>query len=230
MPAILIPAVAFLLGSIPSGYLFYRWRHGQDIRREGSGNIGATNVMRRAGARLGLLTLFCDAAKGWLAVWLAAHWLHLPAPPMPYAPAQLSAAWYWLAAAVLLALAGHIFTPWLKFQGGKGVATGLGVFLALAPRAVAWTLVLFVLIVAVSRYISLASMLASLLLPGLMALTYGRAYPAVIYAAAAAAAVLIVIRHGANLRRLLTGTEHRFSWRRGGASPAAASRQPPASS
>ncbi len=228
MPLILIPVIAYALGSIPSGYLLYRWRHGKDIRHEGSGNIGATNVMRRAGARLGLLTLVLDAAKGWLAVWLAARWLGLPLPPMPHAPAQLSLGWNWLAAALLLALAGHIFTPWLKFQGGKGVATGLGVFLALAPWAVAWTLALFVLIVAVSRFISLASILASLMLPGLMFLTYGRAYPAVMYAAAAAAAILIVIRHGANLRRLLAGTEHRFSWRSGSAQ-AAASRQPPTS-
>lgn len=218
MPAFLIPVLAFLLGTIPSGYLLYRWRQGKDIRHEGSGNIGATNVMRRAGARLGLLTLCCDAGKGWLAVWLAAHWLHLSAPPTPGVPAPPSAAWIWLAAAMLLALAGHIFTPWLKFRGGKGVATGLGIFLALAPRAVAFAVLLFVLIVAVSRYISLASVLASLALPGLIALIYGRAYPEAIYAAAVAAALLIVVRHAANLRRLLAGTEHRFSWRKSEAS------------
>ncbi|MGH9394091.1 MAG: glycerol-3-phosphate acyltransferase, partial [Terriglobales bacterium] len=116
--AIALLAAAFLLGSIPFGYLIYRLSTGDDIRRAGSGNIGATNVLRTAGTTLGLLTLALDVFKGWLAVELGLHWARsLPAL---------------VAAVLMLVVLGHLYSPWLRFKGGKGVATALGAFLALA--------------------------------------------------------------------------------------------------
>ncbi|MGH9488045.1 MAG: glycerol-3-phosphate 1-O-acyltransferase PlsY [Terriglobales bacterium] len=190
----LLLALAFALGTIPFGYLLYRWRTGGDIRRQGSGNIGATNVLRASGARLGVLTLVLDAAKGWLAVWLALRW--------GGGEAVL------LAAALVLVIAGHVFSPWLGWKGGKGVATALGAFLALAPLTLAEAAVVFLVVLAAWRYVSLASICACVALPLLLLLPLrqGRV-GGVVVIAAALAAVLIISRHGGNLGRLRRGTE-----------------------
>ncbi len=187
-----IPVMGYFLGSIPFGYILTRMTEDMDIRSVGSGNIGATNVFRK-NRWAGILTLVLDAAKGFLAV-VAAGWM------------GGSAAWQ--AAAAVAAIAGHIFTVWLGFKGGKGVATGCGAYLAIAPVAVWTTLVLFVLVVALTRYISLASILATGAFP-LWAYLYGEPAPVLVWAVVGAA--MIIARHHENIRRLLSGTESRFA-------------------
>jgi glycerol-3-phosphate acyltransferase PlsY len=195
----LLVIVAFLLGSIPFGFLLFRLHNGGDIRRAGSGNIGATNVLRTGGKKLGLLTLVLDAAKGFAAMWLGLYF----APTHPLL----------LAAVLLAAILGHMLTPWLRFQGGKGVATALGAFLAWAPWALAGALVVFLIVLALWRYVSLASICAALALPLLLTpLSRGPVSTAELVAAAVAAA-LIVWRHRGNMQRLRHGTEHKFGAR-----------------
>jgi len=196
----LLLALAFLLGSIPSGYLLYRARTGADIRGAGSGNIGATNVLRTAGAGLGVATLALDALKGWLAVALAMRWAGGEAGV--------------IAAALALVVLGHLYTPWLRFRGGKGVAAALGAFLALAPLALAQALVVFALVLAAWRYVSLASMAACVALP-LLLLAARPPLPTPELGVAAGVAVLIIVRHRANLARLRQGTEHKLGARAG---------------
>lgn len=187
----LIPLISYLLGSIPFGYLLVRSREGQDIRKFGSGNIGATNVFRKS--RLtGVLTLILDAGKGYLAVVLAG-WL--------------GGSMKWQAAAALCAIIGHVFTIWLRFKGGKGVAAGCGAFLALSPLAVSTTLIAFVLILLLTRYISAASIGATALFP-LWAYLYG--VPAPILLLAIPGVLLIILKHSQNIRRLIAGTENKF--------------------
>jgi acyl phosphate:glycerol-3-phosphate acyltransferase len=188
----LIPLISYLLGSIPFGYILVKFTQGKDIRSFGSGNIGATNVFRKS--RLsGILTLILDAGKGYLAVILAG--------------------WFgggveWQTAAAVCAIVGHIFTVWLRFKGGKGVATGCGAYLALSPLALLTTLVLFVLILCLTRYISAASIAATAFFP-LWAYLYGKPVPLII--GSALGAVLIIVKHHQNFRRLLSGTENRFA-------------------
>lgn len=190
-PEYLIPLLAYLLGSIPFGYLLVRSAEGKDIRSLGSGNIGATNVFRRN--RLsGILTLMLDAGKGYLAVLLAG-WL--------------GGGLEWQAAAALFAIMGHIFTIWLRFKGGKGVATGCGAFLAVSPPAVLTTLGLFVLILLVTRYISAASIAATAFFP-VWAFLYGQNSLVLLWMVLGS--VLIIAKHHQNIRRLLSGTENKF--------------------
>ncbi len=187
----LIPLTSYLLGSIPFGYLLIRSTEGKDIRSFGSGNIGATNVFRRS--RLaGILTLVLDAGKGYLAVILAG-WL--------------GGGLGWQAAAAFFAIIGHIFTVWLRFKGGKGVATGCGAYLALSPLAVLTTLGLFVLILLLTRYISASSIAATAFFP-FWAYLYGESAPVLL--AAVLGAVLIIAKHHQNIRRLLSGTENKL--------------------
>ena len=185
---------AYLLGSIPFGYLLYKRRQGGDIRAVGSGNIGATNVLRGAGIAAGAATLLLDAAKGYLAVALAG--------------AITGGAPEWVSLAALLAVAGHVFPVFLKFRGGKGVATCFGAFLALSPMAVLWVLGIFAIVAAGSRYVSLASMAA---VPALPVVLYLQGASAYMLAASAACAILIVSRHSGNIHRLLSGQERRMS-------------------
>jgi glycerol-3-phosphate acyltransferase PlsY len=203
MRPVLVLIAAYLLGSIPFGYLIVRAREGADVRQTGSGGTGATNVSRRAGKLAGVLTLLLDAVKGALAVALA-RWLLTP---------DFGINW-WVAAAALAAIVGHCFPVWLGFRGGKGVATGVGIFLSLTPLAVACTGVIFILIVWATRYVSLGSITASALLPlfiwllGFYMRPQGDAAP--IIAAAIACGALIIFMHRANIGRLLRGTENRF--------------------
>src|SRR5919202_829462 len=154
MRPVLVLICAYLLGSIPFGYLIVRAKEGADVRETGSGGTGATNVSRRAGKLAGVLTLALDALKGAAAVLLA-RWL---------AADDFGINW-WVAAAAFLAVFGHCFPVWLGFRGGKGVATGVGVFLSLYPLAVACAAVIFILAVGATRYISLGSILAAATLP-----------------------------------------------------------------
>ena len=188
---ILAAAGAYLLGSVPFGYLLYRFRQGGDIRNAGSGNIGATNVVRMAGIAAGAATLFLDAAKGYAAVALAEHL----ATGSPGA----------VSLAAFLAILGHVYPVFLKFRGGKGVATGFGAFLAISPASVLICAVLFLITALVSRYVSLASMVAAGAFP-LVLLVWGDGSPSEL-AAALLSAGLILSRHRSNWQRLRSGTE-----------------------
>lgn len=212
-PALVI-VIAYLLGSIPFGYLIVRAKQGADITQTGSGGIGATNVSRSAGKVAGVLTLLLDALKGAAAV-LIAMWV-LSAPAMGAlrgAPLQSSAAW-WVAAAALAVMIGHIFPVWLKFRGGKGVATGVGVFLVLMPAVVGIAALIFVGIVLLTRYVSLGSMVAALSIPALALLKHKFVSPHVNFAplmtVAVVGALLIVFAHRENVGRLLLGRESKF--------------------
>jgi acyl phosphate:glycerol-3-phosphate acyltransferase len=186
--------IAYLLGSIPFGYLIVRWQRGIDVRQTGSRSIGATNVMRNLGISGFIATFVLDCGKGLAAVMLASRLTENDAR--------------WVAAAAVAAVAGHVFPIWLGFRGGKGVATGVGVFAVLAPIPMALVLVFFALLVAIWRLISLGSIVATASFPILMYLVNKPPTPIVIGAAGAAA--LIIVSHRANIRRLLTGTEKKL--------------------
>jgi glycerol-3-phosphate acyltransferase PlsY len=197
-----IPFAAYFLGSIPFGLLLAKVFGGGDVRKAGSGNIGATNVTRVAGPLAGILTLVFDTAKGAAAVWLAAR------------VTNESATWMMISGfAVLL---GHCYPVWLKFQGGKGVATALGVFLALSPLAAISALLLFILCVVYWRYVSLGSVSAAAAMPLLIYFLWapGHAPPIIIDLGTLAIAGLVIYKHGGNLQRLVNGTEPRFSFGR----------------
>lgn len=201
MTAIVVIIVAYLTGSIPFGYLIVRGKLGDDIRQSGSGGTGATNVSRRAGKAAGVFTLVLDALKGVTAVLIARTMF---AGVGPYAD--------WLAAAAgLAAIVGHIFPVWLRFKGGKGVATGVGVFVVLAPVALLCAGVLFVAIVALTRYVSLGSIVAAVTIPLFVWLQAVFVEPVAdlrpLLAVSIAGALLILFAHRANIGRLARGTE-----------------------
>jgi glycerol-3-phosphate acyltransferase PlsY len=192
MTRIIIPIFAYLLGSIPFGYLIVRGKIGADIRETGSGGTGATNVSRRAGKTAGVLTLLLDAAKGCAAVLIA--------------KALTGDDWV-IAAAAIAALVGHIFPVWLGFRGGKGVATGVGIFVVLAPIALLCAGVIFVAIVALTRYVSLGSIVAAVLIP---VFVWWQTDLRSLLTAAIVAAALIVFAHRGNIKRLASRTESRI--------------------
>ena len=185
---------AYLIGSIPFALILAR-RWGTDLRVVGSGNLGAANVMRSSGVRAGVLVALLDMAKGAASVWIAERVSAGPVLP---------------AAAGVAAIVGHIYPVWLKFRGGKGVATACGVFSVLAPTAVPPVLAIFIALVWLTKYISLGSVVASIALPPL---AYAAGAASTTIAAAVAAAAIIVFRHRSNVRRLLAGTERRIGAR-----------------
>ena len=191
---------AYLLGAIPFGYLLVRWKTGGDIRTSGSGNIGATNVLRTTGIVAGVVTLILDIAKGYFAVW-AADRASLGSP-------------FWTSLAALAVMAGHAYPIFLGFKGGKAVASFIGAFLRLAPLATIAMLVVFVAVVAKTRYISLGSIIAAATFP--IAVWLILQPPVEIELAAFAASIFVIYRHRANIRRLQEGSEHvlRFGARR----------------
>jgi glycerol-3-phosphate acyltransferase PlsY len=203
MRPVLILIAAYLLGSIPFGYLLVRVLAGADVRDTGSGGTGATNVSRRAGKLAGVVTLILDASKGALAVTLARLFL----------TEDFGINW-WVAASVVLAIVGHCFPVWLGFRGGKGVATGVGAFLALSPLAVLCAGVVFITIVWLTRYVSLGSITAAAVLPLAVWILSGYLKSAQPLAppmtAAVIGAVIIIFMHRANIARLLSGTENKF--------------------
>jgi glycerol-3-phosphate acyltransferase PlsY len=196
---LLIPIAAYLLGSIPFGLLLAKVFGGADVRKAGSGNIGATNVARVVGPLAGILTLVLDTAKGAAAVGLAGRLTNENA--------------WWMAIAAFLVLLGHCFPVWLRFKGGKGVATALGVFLALCPLAAISALLIFILFVAYWRFVSLGSVAAAAAMPLLVYFLWApphHAPPIVIDLGTLAIAALVIYKHDANLQRLVEGTEPRF--------------------
>ena len=197
-----IPPVAYLLGSSPFGYLIVKRRQGHDIRSQGSGNIGAANVTRVAGLGAGAMTFLLDVAKGYLSVWGVAR----------LTDENIT----WMMVAALAAIAGHLFPVWLGFRGGRGVATGVGVFLPVCLPAVLLALLIWMGVALFWRYASLASIVASASLPPLTYLLYapGHAPPRIVSFSVALAAVVIILRHRANIERLIAGTEARMNFRR----------------
>lgn len=204
IPLWLIPLTAYLLGSIPCGLLVVKARGGPDLRSAGSGNIGAANVARTAGAFAGLLTLLLDAGKGYLAVWIAAR------------SASGSSGARWMMIAAVAAVVGHMFPVWLRFKGGKGVATSLGVFLPICREAVAAGVVLWMLVVLFWRYSSLGSMTAAAALPVLVYLLYapGHAPPTYVTLGTILISLLVLAKHRSNMERLVAGQENRLKFRR----------------
>jgi len=197
---LIIVIIAYLIGSIPFGYLIVRSKVGDDIRQTGSGGTGATNVSRRAGKGAGVLTLVLDALKGSIAILIARSVVG----PSTYGE-------WWIAAAAIATLLGHIFPVWLGFRGGKGVATGVGIFLILAPVALVCAGVLFVAIVALTRYVSLGSIVAAATIPMFVWLQSVFVEPIAdlrpLLTAASAGALLILFAHRGNIGRLARGNE-----------------------
>jgi glycerol-3-phosphate acyltransferase PlsY len=199
-----IAALSYLLGSIPFGYLLVRIFRGEDVRRSGSGNIGATNVARKSPA-LGALTLLLDAAKGTAAVvfaYLLSDRTHTGASSQKE-----------LAFAALFVIAGHMFPLWLKFRGGKGVATGLGAFAVIAPEAVLIAATIFLAMVLIFRYVSLASMTAVAAFPLFVWLFHEFGRDPATLVLICCASILIIAMHHENIRRLLEGSENRLGAR-----------------
>jgi len=190
---ILIMIAIYLIAAIPTGVLLARLMGGEDVRQKGSGNIGATNVYRVAGKLAGVLTLVGDTLKGFLPLLAFKTWLE-PTPTQ-------------LGIASAVAILGHCYPIYLKFKGGKGVATALGIFLVLSPKAVFFALIVFILTVTITRYISLGSVLAALSAPLVILLLN---HPQPIFLATLFIAALVIWRHNSNIRRLLDGTENRF--------------------
>ncbi len=205
-----VALLSYVVGSIPFGLILVRVFRGEDIRQSGSGNIGATNVARKS-PMLGLATLALDAGKGWLAVemaFLLAHRLWAQGEPFYGSYLQVQSL------AALCAVAGHIFPLWLRFRGGKGVATAVGGYAALSPDATAICLVVFALFLGAFRFVSLASCTAIALFPLLAYVLHGGQFPFAFYGTSAISAVLIVVKHRGNLQRMLAGTEPRFGVKR----------------
>jgi glycerol-3-phosphate acyltransferase PlsY len=194
---------AYLLGSIPFGYLLVRFFRKEDIRQKGSGNIGATNVMRSGSKGLGAVTFLLDVLKGYCAVWLCGAY-------------AMNAGLAWnvranaIALAALCVVLGHIFTVWLGFKGGKGVASAFGVFIALAPWAALAVLGIFVLVFAASRYVSLGSIVAAVVFPIFAVIFPHLPRTRLEDAVLVAIPLIVILRHHQNIGRLMSGTEYRF--------------------
>jgi glycerol-3-phosphate acyltransferase PlsY len=220
--AALVVIIAYLLGSVPFGYLIVRATAGGDIRATGSGGTGATNVSRSAGKVAGVITLVLDALKGAAAVVVASWLFDVPLSMEYIAPyvetfanggLSFPQAYWCIAGAGIAAILGHMFPVWLGFRGGKGVATGVGVFLILAPGAVAFAGLIFILIAAVTRYVSLGSIVAAASMPlfiWLGNIVSPRFAFAPLITSAIVGSLLIIFAHRANVGRLIQGTESKF--------------------
>jgi glycerol-3-phosphate acyltransferase PlsY len=191
--------LAYVSGSLPTAYLLVRLMTGKDVRVYGSGNVGGTNALRTAGWKVGVVVTAIDVVKGALPVWLMSR----------FNPESA-----WVAAAMLAAVLGHCYPVWLKFKGGKGVATCFGAFLVIAPLSALAALGLWILVLVISRWVALASMVASASFPLILKLIDSP--DMVTLVSVSAAAVIIILRHSSNIRNILSGTEAKTgddSWR-----------------
>ncbi|MDA8272303.1 MAG: glycerol-3-phosphate 1-O-acyltransferase PlsY [Deltaproteobacteria bacterium] len=184
---------SYLLGSIPTSAIVAKFKGGIDLTTAGSGNLGATNVSRVIGKKFGFVTLVIDAAKGFIPVFLAIKLFHLPL--------------FFLSLIIIAPVVGHCYSIFIKFKGGKGVATALGVFLALSPKAVLMAFLIFLVILFFSRYVSLASMISAFFMPFLIFYTLKSIY---LFIASAFIAILIIYKHSPNIKRLLNGAENKI--------------------
>lgn len=203
-------AGCYLLGSIPFSYLITRLFSGDDIRTRGSGNVGATNVLRTQGKLPGFLALTLDLAKGWFAIWLARWILVQPSWPWPLTGGggpETSRA-FWLGLAALLAVVAHVFPLWLGFRGGKGVATAAGVFLGLNPTSMVFAVVIFLVVAYATNYVSLGSIASAASMPPVLSYVFHEPKWVLIFSAAIS--LLIIVMHQSNLRRILGGNENGF--------------------
>jgi glycerol-3-phosphate acyltransferase PlsY len=209
LPLLLVVA-AYLLGSIPFSYLVVRLMTGEDIRRHGSRNVGATNVARSFGKAPGVIALFLDGAKGY-AVVVVAEWLtRRPEWPLAFGTdaSPLHSQAFWVALAALVAVVGHMFPLWLRFHGGKGVATATGAFLALDPIAVAASIIIFLLVLITARIVSLASIVSAASFPiFLRFLSHAPFWTTVL---SIVISILIIVKHHSNIARIAEGTERRI--------------------
>jgi glycerol-3-phosphate acyltransferase PlsY len=206
LASLLVIAVAYLLGSIPVGYLLMRFFLHKDVRSVGSGNIGATNVLRSGGKGLGAATFLIDCLKGCTAVYVGGILGVMLAPTAELRTMQ--------ALAALSAVLGHISPVWLRFKGGKGVATGFGVFLVAAPTSALAAISVFILILLLTRYVSLASILGAASFPLFAWMLVRGDRPPFFIAVQFAVSLLIIAKHHQNIRRLLAGTESRIGARK----------------
>ncbi len=197
MMPILALAIAYLLGGVPFGYVLVRFKTGEDVRTMGSGNLGATNVLRTTGRGIAIATLVLDILKGFVAVWIAAL--------------LTGHSDTWMSAAALAVMGGHAYPVFLNFQGGKAVASFIGAFAYLSPLPLAVTLVLFVIIVAATRQISMGSIVGAGALPLAVYLILHPAPPVLI--ASLIAGAFIIYRHSSNIQRIRSGTEHVLNFR-----------------
>jgi glycerol-3-phosphate acyltransferase PlsY len=195
---LLLVAAAYVVGSLPSALLVVSLVTGKDVRREGSGNVGAANATRIGGLAVGALVTLMDVVKGALPVW---------------AMSVLNPASGWLAATMVAAVLGHCFPVWLRFCGGKGVASAFGAFLVLSPRAALAGFALWIVVLVIGRRVSLASMAAAAAFPVLL-VVFDDPVP-VILAAVSAVSILIIVLHGSNIRRLIDGSEPKMGGRGG---------------
>jgi acyl phosphate:glycerol-3-phosphate acyltransferase len=195
IPALVV-VVAYLIGAIPFGYLLVRFKSGKDIRTSGSGNIGATNVLRTSGRALGVTTLLLDIAKGLMALWIADRLTH--------------GSTFWMSIAALAVMAGHAFPVFLRFHGGKAVASFIGAFLYLTPVPLLSTLLVFVIVVAATRYISMGSIIAVGCFPFAVFLIEHASAPVLI--SALVASIFIIYRHRGNIERIRAGNENVFTF------------------
>ncbi len=214
---VIVAAAAYLLGSIPTGFLVAQAK-GIDIRTVGSGNIGATNAMRVLGRPMGIFVLFIDALKGYAACaflpslifnWLAPHFSGL-FRPFQDEPLELQIRFYVVAG--VFAVLGHNYTCWLKFKGGKGIATSAGVYLALAPWALLIALVVFLVALLVTRYVSVGSISAAVALPA--AVWILPPHNLLLGIVTTVLGVMAIYKHKGNLQRLIAGTENRLQFKR----------------
>jgi glycerol-3-phosphate acyltransferase PlsY len=195
MIPLVVLLVAYLLGAIPFGYLLVKWTTGDDVRRAGSGNIGATNVLRTSGRAAGVATLLLDIAKGYLAVWIAGRLTEQDT--------------LWMSAAALAVMAGHAYPVFLKFKGGKAVASFVGAFLCLTPAAVAAEAIIFAVIVIWTRHISMGSIVGAATFPLAIWLVEKAPIPV---AAALIGGIFIIYKHSSNIERLRSGSENVFTF------------------
>jgi acyl phosphate:glycerol-3-phosphate acyltransferase len=196
----LVIVLSYCLGSFPTAYIYGKLK-GVDIRKVGSGNPGATNIVRVFGVMPGVMVLLLDAAKGFVAVFFLSQLT-------PYADSDL-----FRVGCGIAAIAGHTFTMFLKFKGGKGVATTCGVFLGLAPIATALVLIPFILVVVITRYISAGSLVSAMLFPAIIWFSNEAGQHSVVFILSVMVAMMILIRHRANIDRILKGTENKFGQR-----------------
>lgn len=213
MLPILLLVAAYVVGSIPFSFLVAKTVAGKDVRELGSGNVGATNVARTAGRGAGIVALLLDIAKGWGAVMIARFIVARPEWPFEAGVMAWESREFWIALAGLIAVLGHMFPVWLRFHGGKGVATAAGVFLALAPITIAGGILVFAMVVLVSRYVSLASIVTAAAIPLFFRfLVSGASFWHIVMSIGIAIAV--ILKHHSNIARLVQGTERRLGLRK----------------